>query len=355
MIDVHAAFGRDLAREFDRKAVGVVQYEHRFTRQRPPRGDGREPLVEHCHAALQRAIEGLLFGAQRALNTRRIGAQFGIARLERLDDRGHELGEKAIGIPQEPSVADRAADQKAQHVAAIRIARIDAVVDQERDGTSVIGDDVAALEAIFGVQLRLRLGLRVDQIGKEIGFVHRDLAVDDGEHTLQPGARVDLFARQLFEFSGGVAIVLLEHDVPDFDPPVALVGPVVVGTERVALSRVVKDLGARTARTGRTHRPKIVLVESRDAFGRNADAIAPDAGRFVVAGVYRYGQARGVQVQATRDEFPGVGDGLRFVIAAEAEVAEHLQEGAVAPGSPDVLDVALGAGDAQTALDRYDV
>src|SRR5581483_2789199 len=148
------------------------------------------------------------------------------------------------------------------------------------------------------------------------------------------------------------AIVLLEDDVPNFDVAIAQVGTRVVGTGGVLGPRIVKDLGARAARPGRPHRPKVLFVEPRHARRLQTDLVDPDALRFVVADVHRYIQPSRIEVQDLRDELPRPSNRLALVIIAEAEVAEHLEERSVAPGASDALDIALCAGHAQAALNR---
>ena len=52
------------------------------------------------------------------------------------------------------------------------------------------------------------------------------------------------------------------------------------------------------------------------------------------------------------DQFPGVGDGVALEVVAEAEVAEHLEEGVVAASEADVLEVVVLAAGANAFLRR---
>ena len=76
--------------------------------------------------------------------------------------------------------------------------------------------------------------------------------------------------------------------------------------------------------------------------------------RLVVAGVHGDVQHRGIEAEPAfvGQILPRERDRFAFVVIAEREVAEHLEERAVAARPADVLDVALGAGDAQAALHR---
>ncbi len=57
-----------------------------------------------------------------------------------------------------------------------------------------------------------------------------------------------------------------------------------------------------------------------------------------------------LELEHAGEEIPSETDRFALVVVAEAEIAEHLEEGSVASGPADVLDVALRPGDAQAAL-----
>src|SRR5947209_14498572 len=123
----------------------------------------------------------------------------------------------------------------------------------------MVRDDVAPLQLLRRRKGRLtgrRLGF--DDVGEQVRLVHRELAVYDGEKTLESRSGVDLLARQFFQFAVRVAVVLLKNHVPDLDEAIARVGTVVTRSGRIFGARIVEDLGTRPARTGRSHRPKIV-------------------------------------------------------------------------------------------------
>ena len=311
-----------------------------------------EQPFEHRRAAFERTVEGALFGLQGVADASGILPQLGIPRFQRCDDRRNESGEKSVGIAEQPPVANRAPNEKPQHVAAIGVRRIDAVVDEERHRARMIGDDVAA-HALLGLRERrpdVRLGGH--DVGEQVGIVHRRLAVADREHALEAGAGIDRLAREFGERAVGGAVVLLEDDVPELDEARTLVGAVVAGAVGVLLAEIVEEFRARTTRAGRAHRPEVVVVEARDARGVQADLAGPDAGRFVVAGMHGDVEPRRIEPKDGRGKLPRHGDRFAFVIVVETEVAEHLEKRPVTSGAADVFDVALGTGDAQAALHR---
>ena len=215
----------------------------------------------------------------------------------------------------------------------------------------MIGDDVPPRDLLARRERRSpdrRLGR--NEIGEQVGLIHRGHAVADGQHAFESRTGIDRLARKLGQRSVGRAIVLLEDDVPNLDVTIAEVRTGVVRTGRVLRADVVEQLGTRTARAGRAHRPKVLFVEAADSRLRESDLVDPDAFGFVVADVYRNVEPCRVELEDLRDELPRPGDCLAFVIVAEAEVAEHLEERTVPSGTADALDIALGAGHPQAAL-----
>ncbi len=143
-VDDGATLARNLTRQLDRETIRIVQQKSFLAADHVLAACEHvvDDAVEHRHAALQRAIEGLFFVAQRAGDAPDALAQLGIAGFERTDDRRNELGQKTVGIAEQPSVADGAPNQETQNEAAIGIRRVDAVVDQKRRRAHMIGDDV---------------------------------------------------------------------------------------------------------------------------------------------------------------------------------------------------------------------
>ena len=218
----------------------------------------------------------------------------------------------------------------------------------------MIGDNVLSRDLLARRERRApdrRLGR--NEIGEQVGLIHRRHAVADGEHSFESRAGVDRLARKLGQRAIGRAIVLLEDDVPNLDVAIAEVRTGVVGTGGVLRARVVEQLGAGTARAGRAHRPKVLFIEAADARRLESDFVDPDALGFVVADVHRNVQPRRIELEDLRDELPRPRDRLALVVVAEAEVAEHLEERTVPSGTADALDIALGAGYPQAALHRH--
>jgi len=97
--------------------------------------------------------------------------------------------------------------------------------------------------------------------------------------------------------------------------------------------------------------PAVRLVaDAGKTGGIDPDLLKPDVGRFVVLGVDRHPEPFGGQAGDLGQKLPGVADGVALEVVAEAEVAEHLEEGVVAGGVTHILQIVVLAAGAHTAL-----
>ena len=112
---------------------------------------------------------------------------------------------------------------------------------------------------------------------------------------------------------------------------------------------VVEDLGAGTARAGIAHRPEVVgsvrsplvVTDAHDAIGRYTDLFFPDVEGFIVSRVDGHQQALFRQLQHLGQEAPCKLDGILLEVVAEAEVAQHFEEGVVTSGIADVFQIVV--------------
>ena len=237
----------------------------------------------------------------------------------------------------------------AQHVAAALVGRQDAVGHEHGHGPPVVGQhaqrDVGALVgAVAGAEDG---GRRVDDRREQVGVEHGVVALEDGQDPLEAGAGVDVLARQLGEHALGVPVELHEDEVPDLDEALvaAVLGTAVVP---VGLALVDEDLRVGAAGAGVAHGPEVVLVaHALDALGPHADLVDPDLLGLVVAVVHGDPEAVAVEAEDLGEELPGHRDGVVLEVVAEAEVAQHLEEGAVVGVGADDVDV----GGAEALLD----
>ena len=244
------------------------------------------------------------------------------------------------------------ADDAPQHIAAVLVGREHSVADQQRRGAGVVGEDAQRHVAGIGLaQLGAGQALgRVEQGHELVGLPHRVHALQHSHSALQAQAGVDrgLGQRDLLAF--GSALELHEHQVPDLDEALlAAVGRASAGS--VLGSLVPEDLRARPAGAHIGHPPVVVLAQTLDPLGGHADLVAPDGLGLVVTEVNRHPQALGVEAERAGHELPGPGAGVGLEVVAEAEVAEHLEEGQVPGGAPDLVEVVVLATGPDALLD----
>ena len=111
---------------------------------------------------------------------------------------------------------------------------------------------------------------------------------------------------------------------------------------------VVVDFAARSANAvgalaGGVGGPEVlVLAHPLQPLRRQLHVLQPNVRRLVVVQVDRGREPVGVEAQPLLrgEEFPSPVDGLALEIVAEAEVAQHLEEGVVIGRAADVVDVA---------------
>ena len=144
---------------------------------------------------------------------------------------------------------------------------------------------------------------------------------------------------------------LHEDEIPDLDEAVA----VGVGRARRAAGDLVavveEDFRARAARAGVAHRPEIVGGrDADDARFRQAGDALPQIEGLVVVVVDGDAQPVLRQAEFLGDQVPGEFDRERLEIVAEREIAEHLEEGVMARGIADVVEVVVLAAGAHAFL-----
>ena len=347
-IDTERALARDVRGQVHGKAIGVVELERRLA------GDHVavecvDRILEETHPLVEGPGELLFLPAQDALDALAALAQLGTGVAHLGVERRHHAPEERIAHPQPMAVADRATDDPPQHEAAALVRRHHAVGDEKRARPDVIGDDPQRL--VGGVRGAGDLRRGIDQGDEEVGLVVAVHSLEHGGGALEPQSGVDRRLGQRLHVAPGVAVELHEHQVPQLDVAIA----VLVGASRRAARHlgpvVVEHLGAGTAGPCVAHRPEVVLLAAAGEPGSiDADVVEPDPRRLVVLLVHRHPQLLRRESEHAGEELPAVADRLVLEVVAEAEVAEHLEEGVVARGVADVLEiVVLAAGPARSA------
>jgi len=300
------------------------------------------------------------------------GAQFGEDAAHRAGKHVHELVEKWLVQPERAAVADGPAQDAAQDVVAIRVARLNAVGDGKAQRADVVGDhaegdvDFLLLRPAGAARDGERAGIffaaelfdLVKDRAEDVGLVVRDFrvcevgesfrALDDRGHALEAHAGIDVLLSERDKLDGerghpgrvsrhpagvvlsasrmlagagwkpalpGLCVELDEDEVPDLD---ALGGAFVdEGAARVAGGREIDvEFRARAARAGLAHHPEVVgLVAVDDVNVRvesgGAEFLGPEIPRRLVAlgGVALAGLVNG-RVEPLRREAPAPDDQL---------------------------------------------
>src|SRR5581483_8806665 len=107
-----------------------VKGERRFAIERL--APARERLLEDPHPVLEGLAEALFLGLEHLCHALLVAAKLGIGIAHLLVEILHQAMEERLLLPELIAVADGAANDPAQHVAAAFAAGNDAVDDQER-------------------------------------------------------------------------------------------------------------------------------------------------------------------------------------------------------------------------------
>ena len=350
-VDRQAARAQRVLGEVEREAVGVVELEgglagkHAALRQRP------RLVLEDCEPARERGAKARLLELER-LGDQRLGAEelrIGLAHLAR--QRRHEAPHQRIARSENLGVAHGAAHDPAQHVAAALVRRQHAVGDQKGGGAQMVGDD-AVRGALRPVRIDAsEVGDGADQRAKEVDVVVVVHALQDGGDPLEPHAGVDRGARQVDALAARQRLVLHEHQVPDLDEPVAVGVGRAGRTAKNVVAMIEEDFGARTAGAGVAHRPEIVAGRDADdaLVGQAGDRLPQIEGLIIVV-IDRDGEPLLGNAEIAGQQPPGEFDRVVLEVVAEGEVAQHLEEGVVAGGVADVVEVVVLAAGAHALL-----
>ena len=190
-----------------------------------------------------------------------------------------------------------------------------------------------------------------DQRLEHVDVVIVGLALQHGGDALEAHAGVDRGPRQV-EARGLVDLLVLHEDeVPDLDPAVAVLVRAARRAARDVRAVVVEDLRARAAGAGVAHGPEIVRrADPDDPPLVQPGDLAPQLERLVVLGVDRGQEPVLGQAVLLGDQVPGELDRQRLEVVAEAEIAQHLEEGVVPGGVADIVEVVVLAAGAHAFL-----
>ncbi len=355
-VHAHATLAGDVGGQVNRETIGVVQAERVHARDDTIADLGRD-VVENLHAGVQRLGKTLFLRLQGAHHGVGLGRQFRVGMAHLLDQGRYQLAEERLANTQHPAVAQGAANDAAQDIAAAFVGRQHAVDDQERAGADVIGDHPQRLVLQIGHagQLAGLADQRLEQVDLIVG-VH---VLQDRRQALQAHAGIHARRRQRLQRAIGLAVELHEHQVPDFDETVTVLIRRARGATGDMVTMVEEDLGAGTAGAGIGHLPEVVrgigralvVTDAHDALFRDADHVAPQREGLVVGVVHGDQQALGRQLPDLGQQFPGPGNGVLLEVIAKGPVAQHFKERVVTGGIAHRVQVVVLAACTQAALD----
>ncbi len=220
-VDSQVVVGRQALDDLDGNAVGRVQSEGIFARDRVGAGGSSllEDLVQDSQAVLEVAEELLLLQLDRRLDSADAFLQLGIGPAHDFGDDRHELVEERLAAAHLVGVEHRAAEQAADDVALLFRPGPDVFVDAERESSNVVGHaaDADAVGVVAVVLDAERIGDRGDDRPEDVGLEDRRDALQAGGGPLQPHAGVDVLLGQGLELAGPDPVELGEDQVPDLD------------------------------------------------------------------------------------------------------------------------------------------
>ena len=195
------------------------------------------------------------------------------------------------------------------------------------------------------------IGDGADQRREQIDGVIVVRALQHRGDALEPHAGVDRGPRQVDALAAGKLLVLHEDEIPDLDKAVA------VGVRRAGrpagnvVAVVVEDFRARAAGAGVAHRPEIVGAgDAQNFLVRQAGNLLPQLEGVVVVDIHGDQQPLRRNREILGDQLPGERDGALLEVVAEREVAQHLEEGVMARGIADIVEVVVLAAGAHAFL-----
>ena len=290
LVGGETVLAKDEFREVKREAVGVLEREDIDTGDLGLTGFLClvHQLVEETDTLVEGTEECFLLGFDDRHDLRLLLHQLGVRFAQVRDELRHELVEEGLTHIQEGiAVPHGTAQDTTDDVTGFLIRGQLAVGDSECYRTDMIGDDTHGDVGLLVLAILTMTDLAdfLQHRLENIGVVVRGLTLDGTHEALEAHTGVDHFLCQGFQRTVRLTVELHEDDVPDLDDlrvvlvdqlPSRHFGALLGGTT------VHVDLTTRTAGTGLTHLPEVImLVAVQDMIGRQM--FEPDRSRLVVA------------------------------------------------------------------------
>ena len=335
----------NLLRELPGEAIGIVKTETDLACQLVLAIclDLLNLIIEESHTLGQSGGKAVLLQADNLLDVILLGHQ--LTEVAGLTvDIHHSLNgtfQELVLDAQHAPMTDSTAQDTAQHIAAALIRRQDAIHDHDSHGTSMVGNDLQGniLGLILAILHAGNLGSILDngeqQVRLEVGL----LVLHHGSQTLQTAARIDVLMGQGLVLPILSAVILGEHQVPDFQITVAVAAHSAVGGAAAALlAQIDVNLGVRAAGTGADF-PEVV-IHLHDVVLGEARLGLPDFNSLIIIGIDRHPKLLLGQLHNFCQELPCPGNSLTLEVITKGEVAQHFKVGLVACRTAHILNVA---------------
>ena len=349
-------------RQVEREAVSVFQREHVRARNLLAFGFFHQ-FVQQRDALLQRAEESLLLALDNGDNLLLLRPQFGIRIAHIFNQLRHQLVEERVTLAEERvGIAHRTAQDSADDIARLLIARQLPVRDGKRDSTDVVGyhahRNVGLL--VLAIDASADFAYAAEHRLEHVGVVVRLLALQRAHQAFETHAGVNHLVGQPFQRAVRLAVVLHEHKVPYLNHlRVVFVHQLAPGHRFLLLlvAAVHVYLRARSAGPRVAHFPEVVmLVAVQDMV--SGQVLFPYRRRLAVAlkALFRrtlkdsHIQVFRVDMKHIHDVFPREVDCPFFEVVAERPVAQHLKHRMVVRVVPHLFQVVVLAAHAQTFL-----
>ena len=148
-IHSQAAFTGHQLGEVEREALLVIEAEGDGTRNGAARREFAGFVFKQGDALIKGAIKGFFFDADHVGHHRAAGADLREDVAHRLGEDADELMEEAVLQAERTAVADRAAQDAAEHVVTVRVAGLDAVGDGKGKRPDVVRDNAEGHVILF--------------------------------------------------------------------------------------------------------------------------------------------------------------------------------------------------------------
>ena len=192
---------------------------------------------------------------------------------------------------------------------------------------------------------------RADECRKEIDRIIVMSSLQNGRDALEPHSCVYRRTRQIYALSAWKLLVLHEDEVPDLDETISFgVGRAwrAAGNVRAV---IVKNFRTRAAWAGLTHGPEIIVAGNAQYLAvRKPGNLLPELKSVIIVDIDGDEQLVPGQRVFLGHQIPRKLDRPLLEVVSEGEVTEHLEEGMMPCGIPDIVEVVVLAARAYAFL-----